>query len=97
MEDFRVIYEDETGCLILHHAGGRVWLHAYFFQGYSLSKIKHFKRVFNTLLEELRVRGIKSLFTSVTKPENLRFAEFFGFSLTNETVCDTISILEQRI
>ena len=97
MFDFKCIYEDDTGCLLLHKAGGRLWLHAYFFQGFALSKIKHFKLVFKTLEDELRKKNIKELYTSVSKPKNLKFAEFFGFCLTNEVVYDTISILVKRI
>jgi hypothetical protein len=63
---------------------GTLTFHAAIQGAYTIKRLKHFREVFLNLTLEFEERGMKHIDTwvEVDHPEQLRFAEFFGFRET---------------
>lgn len=81
--NLKIVYEDDIITLILHDIHedqSRLVLHAEVVKSTNREVLQHIYTVVETLCESLKDKGFEELEAWVSEPEEIRFAQYFGFN-----------------
>jgi hypothetical protein len=81
--NLNVVYEDEYVTVLIHDIGGDGTLlvvHVDIIPSTNKELIKHYFDVIGAIFDKLKEKGVKEVEAWVNTDEELRYAQFFGFT-----------------
>jgi hypothetical protein len=91
----QLAYKDDTGELFVVVADGQVFIDAELIEPSKVSHIKRYLAVLAELEHNLRNKGVTEIFAVVSSKERYRFAQYLGFTTTNQVINDKYEVVRK--
>ena len=91
----QLAFKDDTGALFVVAVDGQIFIDAELVNPHKVSHIKQYLRVLAELEHNLRNKGVSEIFAVVSSKERYRFAQYLGFTTTNQVINDKYEVVRK--